>query len=137
MSAAKRSAAAAAGRRPSPLVIGVTALTSLHEQGLTEIGVSRSMQRHVEELAALAARAGIDGVVASPQELEGLRTRFPAMTIVTPGIRATSAPADDQSRTLSAREALAAGASYLVVGRPIVAARDPGKAAEELARSCA
>jgi orotidine-5'-phosphate decarboxylase len=136
MKAAKRSATAAGGR-PPPMIIAVTALTSLSERTLTEIGIGTSMRDHVEHLAALAAQAGIDGVVASPQELNVLRARFPAMTIVTPGIRAASAPVDDQSRTLSAREALAAGASYLVVGRPIVAALDPGKAAEEIARSCA
>jgi orotidine-5'-phosphate decarboxylase len=137
MRAAKRASLAAAGGRTAPRVIAVTALTSLSDEALSDIGVGRPMQQHVEALAALAAQAGVDGVVASPQELTVLRPRFPAMTIVTPGIRAASAPGDDQSRTLSAREALAAGASYLVVGRPIVSALDPGKAAEEISRSCA
>ena len=76
-------------------------------------------------------------MVASPHELKILRQRFPSMTIVTPGIRASAAPADDQSRTLSARDAIAAGATYLVVGRPIIAAADPRQAAETIARSCA
>jgi len=137
--AARRAAAeaASAAHRPAPIILAVTALTSLDDKALVEIGVSRPMERHVEELAALAANAGLDGVVASPRELRVLRARFPKLTIVTPGIRAESSPADDQSRTLSAREALAAGASYLVVGRPIVAAADPGRAAEELAATCA
>ena len=139
LTAAKRAAAEASSRlnRPAPIVVAVTALTSLDDNALGEIGVNRSMERHVEELAALAARSGLDGVVASPRELRVLRERFPTLTIVTPGIRSTSAPADDQSRTLSAREALAAGASFLVVGRPIVAAADPRGAAEDMARSCA
>ena len=139
LKAAKRSAAetARALHRPPPLIVAVTALTSLDDNALAEIGVDRSMDRHVEELATLAERSGLDGVVASPHELKVLRQRFPNLTIVTPGIRAASAAADDQSRTLSAREALAAGASYLVVGRPIVAAADPCGAAEDLARSCA
>jgi orotidine-5'-phosphate decarboxylase len=139
LKAARRAAAetAAAANRPAPLIVAVTALTSLDDTALAEIGVNRTMERHVEELAALALRAGLDGIVASPHELKVLRARFPALTIVTPGIRASSAPADDQSRTLSAREALAAGASYLVVGRPIVAAADPSGAAEDIARSCA
>jgi orotidine-5'-phosphate decarboxylase len=133
--AAKRAAleSAAAQRRPVPLIVAVTALTSLNDQTLSEIGVSRSMERHVEELAGLAEKAGLDGVVASPRELRILRQRFPRLTIVTPGIRAASDPANDQSRTLSAREALAAGANYLVVGRPITAAADPRAAVEELA----
>lgn len=137
LKAAKRAAAesAAAVRKPVPLIVAVTALTSLNEQTLFEIGVNRSMERHVEELAALAENAGLDGVVASPHELKILRQRFPTLTMVTPGIRTASAPADDQSRTLSAREALAAGANYLVVGRPIIAAADPRAAAEQLAGS--
>jgi orotidine-5'-phosphate decarboxylase len=139
MKAARRAAdeAASARRVKRPLVVGVTALTSLSDQALVDIGVARPMGQHVENLAALAQAGGLDGVVASPQELPVLRRRFPDLVIVTPGIRAASAPADDQSRTLSAREALAAGASYLVVGRPIVAAADPRRAAEEIAGSCA
>jgi orotidine-5'-phosphate decarboxylase len=139
LNAARRAAAqaASASNRPAPIVIAVTALTSLDDAALLETGVNRSMERHVEELATIAARAGLDGVVASPHELKALRARFPSMTIVTPGIRAPSATVDDQSRTLSAREALAAGASYLVVGRPIVAAADPRAAAEGIVQSCA
>jgi orotidine-5'-phosphate decarboxylase len=139
MKAARRAAAetAASSNRPAPLIVAVTALTSLDDNALREIGVNRSVGSQVEELAALAARSGLDGVVASPHELPLLRARFPSLTIVTPGIRASSAPADDQKRTLSAKEALAAGASYLVVGRPIVAAADPRSAAEDLAESCA
>jgi orotidine-5'-phosphate decarboxylase len=139
LKAARRGAseAAAAANRPSPIIVAVTALTSLDDNALLEIGVDRSMERQVEALAALASRAGLDGVVASPREIAVLRAKFPSLTIVTPGIRASSAPADDQSRTLSAKEAIAAGASYLVVGRPIVAAADPRSAAEDIARSCA
>jgi len=139
MRAAKRAAVetAAAQNKPAPLVVAVTVLTSLSDASLVEVGVNRSMERQVEEMAALAERAGLDGVVASPHELRILRQRFPAMTIVTPGIRTSGAPADDQSRTLSARDALAAGATYLVVGRPIIAAADPRLAADEIARSCA
>ena len=138
LKAAKRAAEQTRGRSntAAPKIVAVTALTSLDDTSLLEIGVNRSMERHVEELAALVVGAGLDGIVASPQELKVLRARFPELTIVTPGIRASSAPADDQSRTLSAREALAAGATYLVVGRPIVAAADPLAAAEDIARSC-
>jgi len=135
--AARRAAeeAASAHNRPRPLIVAVTVLTSLSDKSLLEIGVNRSMERQVEEMAGLAEKAGIDGVVASPQELRILRERFPKFTIVTPGIRSSSAPADDQSRTLSAREAIRAGASYLVIGRPIIAAADPVAAVDEITKS--
>ena len=139
LKAAKRASleAASARNRPAPLVVAVTVLTSLSDKSLLEIGVNRAMERQVEEMTALAEKAGLDGVVASPHELKILRRRFPDFTIVTPGIRSGPAPADDQARTLGAREALAAGATYLVVGRPIIAAADPRQAAEDIARSCA
>jgi len=135
--AARRAAedAASAHNRPRPLIVAVTVLTSLSDKSLLEIGVNRSMERQVEEMAGLAEKAGIDGVVASPQELRILRERFPKFTIVTPGIRSSSAPPDDQSRTLSAREAIRAGASYLVIGRPIIAAADPVAAVDEITKS--
>jgi orotidine-5'-phosphate decarboxylase len=137
LKAARRAAVetALALKRPPPLIVAVTVLTSLSDQALREIGVSRTMESQAEEMAALAEAAGLDGVVASPRELTILRGRFPRLKIVTPGIRAASAPGDDQSRTLSAREALAAGASYLVIGRPIIAAADPRAAVEALTRS--
>jgi orotidine-5'-phosphate decarboxylase len=139
LKAAKRAAVEAASSegKPSPLVVAVTVLTSMSDRTLSDIGVARSLERHVEELAALAETAGLDGVVASPHELVCLRPRFPRLKIVTPGIRAASARRDDQSRTLSAADALAAGADYLVVGRPIIAAADPRQAAAELAHSIA
>jgi orotidine-5'-phosphate decarboxylase len=133
---AAREEAARLGGRP-PLVIAVTMLTSLDEAAAAEVGFAAAISDQVERLTTLAQTAGLDGVVASPQEIAVVRRicgdRF---TIVTPGIRGPADRRGDQHRTLSAPDALAAGASYLVVGRPILAARDPRLAAEQLAQAC-
>jgi orotidine-5'-phosphate decarboxylase len=135
MQSARQAADEEAGRTGRrPLVIAVTVLTSLDEAALATIGVSRPVADQVGALAALAEDAGLDGVVASPQEIGVIRQRCgTAFQIVTPGIRSGPPIAgDDQARTLSAAEAMAAGANYLVIGRPILKAPDPGKAAREI-----
>ena len=139
MRAAVDAARNEAGRigRPAPLVIGVTVLTSFDRVALADVGVARDVPDQVKRLASLAQAAGLDGVVASPHEIGLIRdTCGPAFTIVTPGIRGATDDRGDQRRTLSAEEALTAGASYLVVGRPIIAAPDPRAAAERIAREC-
>lgn len=144
MQAAARAGREAAERlrRPPPLVIAVTVLTSMDEAGLRDTGIERSVLDHVVALARMTQAAGLDGVVASPQETASIRQACgDELLIVTPGIRGASAGAErnDQVRTMGPGEALRAGASYLVVGRPITAAPDPRAAAEaiveELARA--
>jgi orotidine-5'-phosphate decarboxylase len=138
MQAARRAAKEAAGHQDQrPLVIAVTVLTSMDDEALASVGVSRSLAEQVGALAAMAQDAGLDGVVASPQEIGVIRARCgPGFQIVTPGIRSGPAIAgDDQARTLSGAEAMAAGANYLVIGRPILRALDPGRAAGDIARS--
>jgi orotidine-5'-phosphate decarboxylase len=132
MQAARRAAddaAASGGTRP--LVIAVTVLTSLDQAALAAVGVTRALPEHVSALAALAQDAGLDGVVASPLEIALVRRRCGSgFLIVTPGIRSgLVARDDDQVRTLSAADAVRAGADYLVVGRPILKAVDPAAAA--------
>ena len=126
-------------RRQAPLVIAVTVLTSMNAGMLAETGVQTPVVEQVLRLAELAQAAGLDGVVASPQETALIRQRCgPDFAIVTPGIRggaATTSGKDDQERTLGPAEAIAAGASYLVVGRPIIAAPNARKAALEIARA--
>ncbi len=120
-----------------PLVIAVTVLTSLDAGTLAEVGVAGPVVGHVERLAALAQAAGLDGVVASPLEIAAVRGRCgDRFAIVTPGIRRADDDRGDQTRTASAAGALAAGATYIVVGRPIIAAADPRAAAERLVGEC-
>jgi orotidine-5'-phosphate decarboxylase len=139
MKAAVEAADAESSRlsRPRPLVIAVTMLTSLSEETMGEIGVAGAMASQVGRLAVLAQSAGLDGVVASAQEIALIRNRCgKTFEIVTPGIRAASDDKGDQRRTMTAAEALSAGASYLVVGRPIIAAPDPRAAAERIDTEC-
>ena len=137
MLAAARAAADTAPRagRPRPLVIGVTVLTSMDEPTLKDIGVHRPLLDHVTALARMAKTAGLDGVVASPQETASIRAACGTdFAIVTPGIRGAAAGAEknDQSRTMGPADAIRAGATYIVVGRPIIAAPDPRDAAKRI-----
>jgi len=137
MQAAARAAADTAARTGAerPVVIGVTVLTSMDEAALREVAVNRPLLDHVVALARLAQAAGLDGVVASPQETAAIRTACGSgFAIVTPGIRGASAGAEknDQSRTMGPAEAIKAGATYIVVGRPIIAASNPRDAAEAI-----
>jgi orotidine-5'-phosphate decarboxylase len=137
MMRAAREAARQGDNDRVPLVIAVTVLTSFDGPALAEVGIERQVLAQVEHLALLAQDAGLDGVVASPLETRRLRERCGAgFLIVTPGIRSgPPADADDQVRTMTAADAIRAGANYLVVGRPIVAAADRSAAADEIART--
>jgi len=124
--------------RPAPLVLGVTVLTSMDGSTLSELGWKPDVGRQVERLAELAVRAGLRGLVCSPLEIARLRQILPeAIELVTPGIRTGAEKADDQKRTLTPRQALEAGANWLVIGRPIYAAKNPRQAAEKIAQSLA
>ena len=111
---------------PRPLLIAVTVLTSLSASDLASIGVDATPEQHVLRLARLAQSQGLDGVVCSALEAHALRRAIGAeFKLVTPGIRPAGAAVQDQARVMTPRDALAAGADYLVVGRPITAAADP------------
>src|SRR4051812_14797862 len=120
----------------SPLVLGVPVLTSHDSTTLEEIGVHPNVGTQVERLANLAVKAGLRGLVCSPLEITALRQFLPFhVQLVTPGIRTGGEKADDQKRTLSPKEAITAGANWLVIGRPIYAADNPRAAAEEILKS--
>jgi orotidine-5'-phosphate decarboxylase len=119
-----------------PLVLGVTVLTSLDSQALSEIGFDPNVGRQVRRLANMATKAGLRGLVCSPLEVAELRQMLTAgVQLVTPGVRPETHPVDDQKRTLTPREAIAAGANWLVIGRPICAAENPRAAAEKILES--
>jgi orotidine-5'-phosphate decarboxylase len=109
-----------------PLLIGVTVLTSLSVTDLGELGIAGTPLDAALRMARLARSCGVDGVVCSAQEAAGLRREFGAgFCLVTPGIRLEETPSDDQQRVMTPRAAVAAGADYLVIGRPITRAPDP------------
>lgn len=134
MMTAAREAVEQSGHRP--LLIGVTVLTSMSGEDLGQVGVQRSPEDQVVHLAGLVQNSGLDGVVCSAQEATLLKNCFGAdFKLVTPGIRPAGAGADDQRRTLTPAEAVAAGSDYLVVGRPITAAENPAEACEQILQS--
>jgi orotidine-5'-phosphate decarboxylase len=125
--------ACAAAASAETLVLGVTVLTSLDDEELQRIGMSGSPLASAVRLATLAKEAGLRGVVASPQEISAIRAACgPGFVILTPGIRPTGADAGDQRRMMTPREAIAAGADYLVVGRPITGAPNRREAAQRI-----
>jgi orotidine-5'-phosphate decarboxylase len=137
MQAAARAAAeaATAESRPAPVLIAVTVLTSMDEAALIQTGVTRPLLDHVLMLAGMARAAGMQGVVASPHETAAIRQACgPDFAIVTPGIRGASAGQEknDQARTMGPADAVRAGATYIVIGRPIIAAPAPRAAAEAI-----
>lgn len=118
---------------PPPLILAVTILTSLKPDDLQEIGITASLEEAVSRLAVLARDAGVNGVVASAQETQIIRAACGNdLVIVTPGIRPLGSARDDQKRTLTPYQALQAGSDFLVIGRPILEAGDPLKAAGEI-----
>jgi orotidine-5'-phosphate decarboxylase len=122
------------GKRP--LLLGVTVLTSMCDQDLELVGIPARAESQVVRLAALAVKAGLDGVIASPQEVSLLRSQFGGnLKIITPGIRPADASSDDQTRIATPGEAICAGADYLVIGRPITASPDPADSARRIVES--
>ncbi|MFA7387290.1 MAG: orotidine-5'-phosphate decarboxylase [Thiohalobacteraceae bacterium] len=117
-----------------PLLIAVTLLTSLDVEDLAELGLNGSPADNVLRLATLTSDCGLDGVVCSPQEAGSLRRALgPDFQLITPGVRPAGAAKDDQQRVMTPRQAIEAGASYLVIGRPITRALDPVAALQAIA----
>src|SRR5262245_9780518 len=126
--------AAAESWATPPLLLGVTALTSLSKDDTRRIGIYEAIETWVEKLADLAYQSRLNGLVASPWELPHLRQRFQGqMKLVVPGIRPSGAGSDDQRRIAGPADAIRAGADFLVVGRPILQAADPQRAADQIA----
>lgn len=116
-----------------PIMLAVTVLTSLNQDDLKRVGVNQKVAAQVVRLALLTKEAGMDGVVASPQEVTAIREACgPRFVIVTPGIRPATADHNDQQRVMTPQEAVHAGVDYIVVGRPIVEAKDPVGAARAI-----
>jgi orotidine-5'-phosphate decarboxylase len=131
MRAAAETAAKAGEARPK--LLGVTVLTSLDAKDLAALGQDIDTVRQVSRLARLAQESGLDGIVCSPQEVETVRAACgPDLVLVVPGIRPSWAAGNDQKRTMTPKEAITAGANYLVIGRPITGAENPAEAARKI-----
>ena len=116
-----------------PRLLAITALTSLDQSDLTDIGVQRSVSDHAAALAELAISSGIDGIVCSPLEATAMRQRLgPDALIVTPGVRPAGGDVGDQKRVATPGNAAKAGATHLVIGRPILQAEAPAEAAKSI-----
>ena len=113
-------------------LIGVTMLTSFNNNTVKELGFGSSVEHSINQLTAIANSSGLDGIVCSPLEVKKIKTNYNNLKLIVPGIRGNQNKNDDQKRTLSAREAIEAGADILVIGRPITKASDPAKAASEI-----
>lgn len=128
-------AAAEKFRAPRPNIVAVTVLTSLDDAALEETGVAGTSAEQVTRLAALASACGCNGVVCSPKEAFSMRELLGTdALVVTPGVRPEGADTGDQARTATPAEALAAGASHLVIGRPVTGAADPAAAAKAIVK---
>ena len=112
----------------STKLIGVTMLTSFDDKEINEIGIDRNVKENVNLLSGLAENCKLDGIVCSPHEISFIKSKF-KLEVITPGIRTNESQTDDQKRTLTAKEALKAGADILVIGRPITQADSPSDAA--------
>ncbi|MDD2325426.1 MAG: orotidine-5'-phosphate decarboxylase [Alphaproteobacteria bacterium] len=131
MKAAAQAAATATGKRPR--LLGVTVLTSLDANDMTQVGQDPDTSAQVERLALLAKESGLDGIVCSSAEVARLRKVLgPDMVLMVPGIRPAWAAANDQKRIMTPREAMDVGATYLVIGRPITGAQSPAEAADRV-----
>jgi len=117
-----------------PLILGVTVLTSHSQQSLDEVGIDRSIEDEVTRLARLCSESGLDGVVASPLEIRSVRGTVSRkdFVVLVPGVRPAGSDHNDQSRVMTPREAIKEGATFIVVGRPIVADKDPVAAARRI-----
>jgi orotidine-5'-phosphate decarboxylase len=124
---------AAAALKKRPLLWGITVLTSFDDQSFSRAGFKHGIERTILNLAALGAENGADGLVCSPHEAASLKLRFGAkLKIITPGIRPEKHVAEDQKRVMTPAQAAEAGADFIVVGRPVLQAKDPALAAREI-----
>ncbi|MFA6636264.1 MAG: orotidine-5'-phosphate decarboxylase [Candidatus Omnitrophota bacterium] len=133
MTAAREGAEAGRAGGPGPILLGVTVLTSMDKKALESLGFDKTVEEQVMDFAHSAKNAGFDGVVASANEAEKIKKVFGKdIVVVTPGIRPRGSREDDQKRVTTPLEALRKGADYIVVGRPIIEAKDPKRAAEKI-----